>query len=68
MRISASWSPTDSLSLSVSCPDGSQTAEGTTSVAVVIPDADGPCDLTLKIMLVQYDAISYTLTIAPAGG
>ena len=68
MRISASWSPTDSLSLSVSCPDGSQTAEGTSSVAVVILDADGPCDLTLKIMLVQYDAISYTLTIAPAGG
>ncbi len=68
MRISASWSPTDSLSLSVSCPDGSQTSEGTSSVAVVIPDADGPCDLTLKETLVQYDAVSYTLTIAPAGG
>ncbi len=68
MRISASWSPTDSMSLSVSCPDGSQTAEGTTSAAVVILDADGPCNLTLKILLVQYDAISYTLTIAPAGG
>ncbi len=68
MRISVTWSPTDSLSLSVSCPDGAQTAEGTTSAAVVIPDADGPCDLTLKIMLVQFDVISYTLTIAPAGG
>ncbi len=68
MRISVSWSPSDSLSLSVSCPNGAQTAEGTSSVAVVILDADGPCDLTLKEMLVQYDAVSYTLTIAPAGG
>ncbi len=68
MRISANWSPNDSLSLLVSCPNGSQTAVGTSSAAVVIADADGPCDLTLKIMLVQYDVVSYTLTIASAGG
>jgi hypothetical protein len=68
MQVSASWSPTDSLSLSVSCPDGSLTSEGTSSVAVVIPDANGPCNITLKETLVQYDVISYTLTIASAGG
>jgi len=52
----------------VSCPDGYQTAEGTSSIAVVLPDADGACELTVKEMLVQYAAISYTLTIGPAGG
>lgn len=68
MRISVSWSPTTTLSLFVSCPDGSQTAEGASSVAVVLPDADGACELTLKETLVQYNAVSYTLTIAPTGG
>ncbi len=68
MRVSVSWSPVDSLSLSVSCSGGTQSAEGTSSVAVVILDADGPCDLTLKELLVQFDAVSYTLTIAPASG
>jgi len=68
MQISASWSPIETLSLSVSCPNGSQTAEGTSSVAVVIPDADGPCDLTLSEVLVQDDVVSYTLTIASASG
>ena len=68
MRVSVSWSPVDSLSLSVSCSGGTQSAEGTSSVAVVILDADGPCDLTLKELLVQLDTVSYTLTIAPASG
>jgi len=68
MRVSVSWPSTITLSLSVSCPDGAQSAEGASYVAVVIPDADGPCDLTLKETLVQYDVVSYTLTIAPAGG
>jgi hypothetical protein len=52
----------------VSCPDGSEAAEGASSVAVVLPDADGDCELTLKETLVQYAGVSYTLTIAPAGG
>jgi hypothetical protein len=68
MRISVSWSPTTTLSLFVSCPDGSQTAEGASSVAVVLPDANGACELTLKEALVQYNVVSYTLTIAPTGG
>jgi hypothetical protein len=68
MRVSVTWFPTTTLSLDVSCPDGSATSEGASSVAVVLPDADGDCELTLKETLVQYDAVSYTLTIAPAGG
>jgi hypothetical protein len=68
MRVSVSWPSTVTLSLSVSCPAGTQTAEGASQVAVVLADADGACDLTLKETLVQYDAVSYTLTIAPAGG
>jgi hypothetical protein len=35
---------------------------------VLVPDADGNCIYTLKELLVQYDAVTYKLTIAPASG
>jgi hypothetical protein len=68
MRVSASWPTTTTLSLSVSCPTGTQTAVGASSVSVVIQDADGYCELTLKETLVQYNTVSYTVTVASAGG
>jgi hypothetical protein len=68
MQISVSSPSTTTLSLSVSCPQGGQSAEGSSAIAVVVPDADGPCDVTLKETLVQYDAVPYTITIGPDGG
>jgi hypothetical protein len=35
---------------------------------VVIPNADGPCDLVLKETVVQYVGVPYTVTIGPEGG
>jgi hypothetical protein len=67
-QVSVSWSPSTPLSLSVSCPSGTQTAQGSSNAAIVIADADGYCEVTLQLLLVQYAAVSYTLTIAPASG
>ena len=68
MQVTATWPTTPILSLTVTCPQGSKTAEGSMSVSVQLPDADGSCAVTLKETAVQWDAVSYRITIAPAGG
>jgi hypothetical protein len=69
MQVSASWSPASTtLSVTVSCPEGTNVAEGTSTVAVALPNADGACEATIKETLVDYDAVSYTLTIGPTPG
>lgn len=67
-EVSVSWTPATTLSLSVSCQSGVQTEEGSSTISVAIPDPEGPCDIALKEMLVQYDAVNYTITIGPEGG
>lgn len=56
------------LSLTVTCPEGTQTSVQPSTIEVVIPDATGACEITVKETLVQYDAIPYTLTVGPANG
>ena len=56
------------LLLTVTCPAGTLDEAGSSFVSVVIPNADGPCDLVLKETVVQYVAVPYTLTIGPEGG
>jgi putative aminopeptidase FrvX len=68
MVVSATWEPDATLSLSVTCPAGTQTQEGTSSISIEIADANGPCDVRLKEMIVQYAAVSYTVTVAPEDG
>jgi hypothetical protein len=68
MQVTATWPTTPTVSLTVVCPESTQTAKGSTSVTVTIPVADGTCEVTLKELVVQWDAVSYRLTIAPAGG
>jgi hypothetical protein len=68
MQVSATWPTVSTVSLTVTCPAGSQTGEGSSTVAVVIPNADGACVVTLKETEVEYDAVSYTLTISPTDG
>jgi hypothetical protein len=67
-EVSVSWAPSTTLSLTVSCQSGVQTEDGSSTISVAIPDPDGPCDLVLKEMLVQYDAVNYTIVIGPEGG
>ena len=68
MEVSASSTSSVPLLLTVTCPQGTVDQAGSSSVSVVIPDADGPCDLVLKETVVQYVAVPYTLTIGPEGG
>jgi hypothetical protein len=68
MSVSASWSGSYTLSLTVSCPSGTQTEEGTSSVTVVITDGTGACVTTLRETQVQYNIIGYTLNIGPTSG
>ena len=65
-QVSASWAPAVTVSLTVTCPSGAQTKEGSSNIVMVITDATGACDFTLKEMVVQYDAVTYSLSIGPA--
>jgi hypothetical protein len=69
MRVSASWTPAPTtLSVTVTCPAGTLTEEGTSTLSVALPDADGACETTIKETVVDYAAVSYTLTIGPTPG
>jgi len=68
MLVSASWPGTSTLSLTVTCPQGTQTEKGSSSVAIPLLNDDGPCVVSLKETLVAYDAVLYTVTIGPASG
>jgi hypothetical protein len=68
MQVTATWPTSPTLSLTVDCPEGTKTAQGSMSVTVLLSDADGTCAVTLKELLVQDDLVSYRVTIAPAGG
>ncbi len=68
MEITASSPSTAALLLTVTCQLGAQDEAGSSNVSVLIPDADGPCDVVLKETTVQYVAVPYTLTIGPEGG
>jgi len=68
MQVSASSTSSAPLLLTVTCPAGMLDEAGSSFISVVIPNADGPCDLVLKETVVQYVAVPYTLTIGPEGG
>jgi cytoskeletal protein RodZ len=65
MKVSVSSKSTVPLLLTVSCPEGIATQAGSSLVSVIIPDADGPCDVVLKETVVQYVAVPYTITVGP---
>jgi hypothetical protein len=67
-EVSASSTSSAPLLLTVTCPSGALDEAGSSFVSVVIPDADGPCELVLKETEVQYVAVPYTVTIGPEGG
>jgi hypothetical protein len=67
MRITATWPTTPTLSLTVTCPGGSQNEKGSSSLSVVIADADGSCEIVLEETLVQFAGVSYTVTVVPSG-
>jgi len=68
VRVSASWPTTTNLSLSVTCPSGTETADGSLTVTVMLPTAAGNCQATLSESDTETATVSYSLTIGPADG
>jgi hypothetical protein len=66
--ISVIWSGSTYLTLDVSCPSGSQNAGGTSAMAVTLPAASGSCLATVSEPASESTALTYTITIGPAGG
>jgi hypothetical protein len=66
--ISVTWSGSTYLSLDASCPSGSQSAGGTSAMEVTLPAASGSCLATVSEPASESTALTYTITIGPAGG
>ena len=68
MQISVLWSGTTYLTMSISCPNGSQNVGGTSAMEASLPDATGNCRATVSEPSSESAALTYTIAIGPAGG
>ncbi len=68
MEISVLWSGATYLTLEVTCPDGSESVGGTSAMAASVPDARGSCLAAVNEPSSESAALTYTITIGPAGG
>ena len=62
------WSGATYLTMEVSCPSGSQSVGGSSAMAASLPDASGSCLATVSEPTSESTALTYTITIGPAGG
>lgn len=67
-EVSVSWGNDVYLSLAVTCPNASQSAGGSSAMAVSLPDAQGTCEATVSEPSSEDTALSFTITIGPSGG
>jgi hypothetical protein len=68
MQISVVWSGPTYLTMQVSCPSGSQNVGGSSAMEASLPDASGSCLATVSEPGSESTALTYTITIGPAGG
>jgi hypothetical protein len=66
--VSVVWSGSTYLTLDVGCPSGSRSAGGTSAMAATLPTASGSCLATVSEPASESTALTYTITIGPAGG
>ncbi|HWD55258.1 MAG TPA: hypothetical protein VG346_09045 [Acidimicrobiales bacterium] len=67
-EVSVVWSGSTYLTMEVSCPNGSQSVGGSSAMAASLPDASGSCLATVSEPSSESTALTYTITIGPAGG
>jgi hypothetical protein len=67
-EVSVVWSGDTYLTMTVSCPDGSQSVGGTSAMEASLPDAQGSCQATVSEPASESTSLTYTITIGPAGG
>jgi hypothetical protein len=68
MQVSVVWSGATYLTMVVSCPNGSQSVGGTSAMQATLPDAAGSCRATVSEPSTESTALTFTITIGPAGG
>ena len=68
MEVSVTWSGDTYLTMQVSCPSGAQNVGGSSAMAASLPDASGSCLATVSEPTSESAALTYTITIGPAGG
>ena len=66
--VSVVWSGSTYLTMVVSCPNGSQSVGGTSAMQATLPDAEGSCRATVSEPASESAALTFTITIGPAGG
>jgi hypothetical protein len=68
MQISVVWSGPTYLTMQVSCPSGTQNVGGSSAMGASLPNASGSCLATVSEPTTESTALTYTITIGPAGG
>ncbi len=68
MQVAVVWSGSTYLTMSVSCPSGSQSVGGTGAMQATLPDASGECQATVSEPAPESTSLTFTITIGPAGG
>lgn len=68
MQVSVVWSGPTYLTMQVSCPSGTQNVGGSSAMQASLPDASGSCLATVSEPTTESTALTYTITIGPAGG
>lgn len=68
MEVSVTWSGDTYLTMEVSCSSGVQNVGGSSAMAASLPDASGSCLATVSEPASESTALTYTITIGPAGG
>lgn len=67
-EVSVVWSGPTYLTMVVSCPNDSQSVGGTSAMAATLPNATGSCMATVTEPSSETVALTFTITIGPAGG
>ena len=67
-QVSVVWSGPTYLTMVVSCPNDSQSVGGTSAMQATLPDAVGSCRATVTEPSSESTALTFTITIGPAGG
>jgi cytoskeletal protein RodZ len=68
MEVAVVWSGATYLTMVVSCPTAGQNVGGTSAMAATLPDATGSCMATVSEPSSESVALTFTITIGPAGG
>jgi hypothetical protein len=67
-EVSVLWSAPVYLTMTVTCPSGSQTVGGTTAMETSVPDASAGCQATVSEPSTESTSLTYSVTFGPAGG